>query len=92
MEYWNPSGSFGRKMSEALGLRKGDRQLYAWDVWMIYAPEVTWSAAAPPHPKLLMHQLSGLMGKPNLPFLDSKVLAEEARALLANLPPSGALQ
>lgn len=36
--YWNPSGDFGRQMSQVLGLLHGSSAVYAWDVYMIYSP------------------------------------------------------
>ena len=90
--YWNPSGAFGRHVSDALGLRKGDRPVYAWDVWMIYPPDAVRTDAAPPHPRRLMHQLWDLTGNANFPFLDSKAFAKEVRSLLAAMPPQGGSQ
>jgi hypothetical protein len=87
--YWNPSGAFGRHVSEALGLRKGDRPVYAWDVWMIYPPDAVWADAAPPHPQRLMHQLWELTGNLDFPFLDSKAFAKEVRSLVAAMPRQG---
>ena len=84
--YWNLSGEFGRLVSEAYGLRKGDHALYAWDVWMIYPPDAVWTGSEPPRPQRLMHQLSGLMGNPSFPYLDSKAFAKEVRSLLAAMP------
>ena len=37
--YWNPSGSFGRQLAKAAGLKRGGAPVYAWDVWLIYGPE-----------------------------------------------------
>lgn len=83
--YWNPTGAFGRLLSNAVGLKNGDRQVYAWDVWLIYGPEAKWVGAGPPRPKLLMHQLSELRGT-QFPHLDSRVFARQVRTLLAKLP------
>jgi hypothetical protein len=60
--YWNPSGVFGRLLSQVVGVRNGDKQVYAWDVWLIYGPEATWVGTDPPRPRLLMHQLGALRG------------------------------
>lgn len=79
--YWNPTGDFGRQMSHVLGYWNGSRWVYAWDTWMIYAPDAVWNGSGPPRPAFLMHQLSGLHGK--FPFLDSKVFAEKVNAMLA---------
>jgi hypothetical protein len=86
--YWNPSGSFGRALSQAVGLKRGDEPVYAWDVWLIFEPEATWTGASPPKPLRLMHQLRALQGSKEFPHLDSKAFAREVRQLLAKLPPT----
>jgi hypothetical protein len=86
--YWNPSGAFGRLLSQAVGLKNGDKQVYAWDVWLLYGPEAKWVGNDPPHPRLLMHQLSALRGSTEFPHLDSHVFAQQVHTLLAKLPPS----
>lgn len=58
--YWNPTGSFGREMSQVLGLLHGSSPVYAWDIYMIYPPNAVWSGKDPPPPAYLMHQLPGL--------------------------------
>lgn len=83
--YWNPTGAFGRLLSKAVGLRNGNQQVYAWDVWLIYGPEAKWIGAGPPDPMLLMRQLKELRGT-KFPHLDSRVFARQVRALLAQLP------
>jgi len=45
--YWNPSGAFGRALSEGVGLKSDDKSVYAWDVWLVYGPEVTWGRHKP---------------------------------------------
>lgn len=80
--YWNPSGSFGREMAEALPLRRGGQPAYAWDVWMIYGPDATWGER-PPQPRLLMHQLPGIDPSPNVSPLDSEAFAGAVRSLIA---------
>ena len=83
--YWNPSGSFGRELAEAVGLRNGDELVYAWDVWMIYGPEATWDAESPPRPERLMHQLYALKDSREFRPLDSEVFAREVHELLAQI-------
>jgi hypothetical protein len=85
--YWNPSGAFGRLLSRAIGLKNGDKQVYAWDVWLLYGPEAKWTGNDPPRPRLLMHQLGALRGTP-YPYLDSHVFAQQVQTLLAQLPLS----
>ena len=87
--YWNPSGAFGRLLSRAVGLKNGDKQVYAWDVWLLYGPEAKWVGDDPPRPRLLMHQLGELRGT-EFPYLDSRVFAQQVQTLLAQLPPLGA--
>jgi len=86
--YWNPSGAFGNLLSRAVGLKSGDRQVYAWDVWLIYGPEAKWDGSDPPRPRLLMQQLGALHGSTEFPYLDSQVFAQQVKTLLSQLPPS----
>jgi hypothetical protein len=88
--YWNASGAFGRLLSQAVGLKNGDKQVYAWDVWLLYGPEAKWAGTDPPQPRLLMHQLGALRDSKEFPYLDSRVFAEQVHTLLAQLPPSSA--
>jgi mercuric ion transport protein len=84
--YWNPTGSFGRQLSEAVNLRRGNEPpVYAWDVWLIYDPQTSWGAAGPPRPQLLMHQLRALQGSAEFPHLDEDAFAKEAHRLLDEL-------
>jgi len=80
--YWNPSGNFGRQLSAALHLTRGDKAAYAWDVWMLYPADTLWNASVPA-PAVFMHQLPGL---PKNQFLDADQFGIRARALLAKLP------
>jgi hypothetical protein len=86
--YWNASGAFGRLLSQAVGLKNGERQVYAWDVWLVYGPEANWVGAGPPRPRLLMHQLGALRGSTEFPHLNSQVFAQQVQTLLAQLPAS----
>lgn len=85
--YWNPTGDFGRLLSTAVGLKNGEGQVYAWDVWLLYGPDARWVGADPPRPQLLMHQLGALRGT-EFPHLDSQAFAKQVQALLAHLPPA----
>ncbi len=82
--YWNPTGDFGNEMSRVLGYWNGWRWVYAWDTWMIYAPDAVWTGKTPPQPAFLMHQLGGLEGMKQFPHLDSKVFAAKVDAMLAS--------
>jgi hypothetical protein len=85
--YWNPSGAFGRLLSQAVGLKNSGHPVYAWDVWLIYGPEAKWEGTDPPPPRLLMHQLGALRGSSEFPPLHSRVFAQQVQTLLAQLPP-----
>jgi hypothetical protein len=89
--YWNPSGGFGSLLSRAVGLKSGGRQVYAWDVWLIYGPEAKWEGRDPPHPRLLMQQLAALRSTA-FPHLDAQVFAEKVQGLLSQLPPEAGHQ
>jgi hypothetical protein len=80
--YWDPSGDFGRQMSQVLGLFHGAKPVYAWDVWMIYPSNAVWTVKNPPQPVFLMHQLGGL-DKAKFPPLDSKEFLAKVDELLA---------
>lgn len=82
--YWNPSGEFGRVLSKGIGLKNAKESVYAWDVWLIYDPDATWSENAIPQPVMLMHQLEEL-NESKFPWLDSKGFAERARTELSQL-------
>ncbi len=84
--YWSASGEFGRLLSRSVDLRSSEGPVYAWDVWLLYGPEATWDGAVPPRPLLLMQQLGGLQRSGEFPRLDSKVFAQRAEQLLAQLP------
>jgi hypothetical protein len=54
--YWIGSQSIGEMFQGPLFL-EGEP---AWDVYLVYGPEVTWDSATPPRPDFYMHQLGGL--------------------------------
>jgi hypothetical protein len=80
--YWNPTGDFGREMSHVLHYWNGHRWVYAWDTWLIYRPDATWSDATPPEPAFLMHQLGGLPHTKQFPHLDVDVFAAKVNAMV----------
>lgn len=82
--YWNASGEFGRVLSKDIGLKNYKQFVYAWDVWLIYDPNATWSENAIPQLLLLMHQLEEMEGT-KFPWLDSKSFSERAKRELSKL-------
>jgi hypothetical protein len=85
--YWNASGEFGRALAKAVQLRNDKELVYAWDVWLVYGPEVEWTDTTIPQPELLMHQLWKLEGT-KFPKLDSAVFAREVHNRLQALTAS----
>lgn len=81
--YWDPTGEFGRTLASGIGLKdKKGKQVYAWDVWMMYGPDAEWTGNGPPKPTLFMHQLNALSEGPAYDFFDSeKFAAQVADAL-----------
>lgn len=88
--YWNPSGAFGDLVTEAVGLQRDGKPVFAWDVWLIYGPEAVWEGKLPPKPRRLMHQLWALQGSKDFLHLDRDVFAKEVRQLLAQMPAPAA--
>lgn len=76
--YWDAAGVLARGYQGTLGLG-GD----AWDVYLLYGPDVRWEDAAPPFPAFWMHQL-GTRDAPNAaaPFLDAAEFADRAAVML----------
>ncbi len=72
--YWEDSGIIGRLYQEAM-----DTELYMWDVWMAYRPDVVWEGELPPYPDFWMHQLGPL---PRELRLDAGVFAVETRKMM----------
>jgi hypothetical protein len=89
--YWNPTGDFGRQMSQVLGLLHGSRPVYAWDIYMIYPASAVWSGQDPPQPSYLMHQLPGLDNQ-KFPPWDGKVFATKVGETLASGDQRSAVQ
>jgi hypothetical protein len=85
--YWNASGEFGRALAKAAQLNNDKETVYAWDVWLLFGPEVEWTDTAIPQPELLMHQLSKLEGT-KFPKLDSAMFAREVHNRLQALSAS----
>lgn len=90
--YWNPTGDFGRQMSHVLHYWNGHEWVYAWDTYLIYGPDAVWSAAAPPGPAFLMHQLGGLPHAPQFPHLDARVFAAKVHAMMDGMRPTAVAQ
>src|SRR5260221_451379 len=76
-QYWDPNQELGTLFANALGMKFGDKEVYAWDVWLVYGPNAVWAGAVPPKADFLMHQLPDLMGRDGVPVLRATVFAAE---------------
>ena len=80
--YWDPKQELGTLFANALGMKDGDRVIYAWDVWLVYGPNAEWTSVAPPKADFLMHQLPDLMGREGFPFLRASIFRDEVEKRL----------
>lgn len=90
--YWDPQLELGTLFANALGMKDGDRVIYAWDVWLVYGPQAEWTGISPPKADFLMHQLKDLMGREGFPFLRAPVFREEVEKqlkLISQAPTTG---
>lgn len=75
--FWDPEQRFGELFAKTLGL-KG----VAWDVYMLYAPQITWDQEYPPPPSFWMHQLPPKAGAdPRFLLAPGQLLFELMRLL-----------
>jgi hypothetical protein len=82
--YWVEGQEVGEIFQPALGLKDE----VAWDVYLVYPPEVEWRESRPPKPSYFMHQLHEL---PSARRLDAKTLATQIRGaipIMATAPRS----
>jgi hypothetical protein len=73
--YWVEGQDVGVMFEPALGLRET-----AWDVYLVYAPGITWNGKTPPKPAYYMHQLHSL---PAARMLKPETLAAKVRETLS---------
>jgi hypothetical protein len=72
VHYWDGSDVTGREFAQTLQTPGP-----AWDVYLLYAPGVRWTADLPPKPAYWMQQL----GMSNVPVLNGTALADRVRTL-----------
>jgi hypothetical protein len=79
--YWEESGIIGQHYTEVM-----DVDMYVWDFWAIYGPEVVWEGTLPPVPDYYEHQLGVTSGKfrgfPKDLVLDAERFAAETEKYL----------
>lgn len=82
--YWEESGIIGQHYTEVM-----DVEMYVWDFWMIYNPDVIWEGTLPPVPDYYEHQLGVTSGKfrgfPKERVLDAERFAAETMKHLDNV-------
>lgn len=79
--FWNPDSGIARAASKAMGITA---QLdAAWDVFLIYGPDVVWKAGEPmPAPTAWMHRLA----EQDPRWMEPRAMARAVRALLPEKP------
>jgi hypothetical protein len=82
VHYWDPKQELGTLFAKAENMKKDDRLVYAWDVWLIYAPDAEWTGVQPPKAAFVMHQLEDLMGRDEFPFLNAQAFRSEVHKQL----------
>ena len=69
-------------------MKKGAKEIYAWDVWLIYGADAEWTTAqVPPNADFLMHQLPDLVGRDGFPFLRATAFNVEVEKQLESPRP-----
>lgn len=76
---WDPERQLGELFAKTLNL-KG----IAWDVYLLYAPDVIWSTHQPPQPTFWMHQLPSVTGADGKLQLSPGRFSHELLTLLGN--------
>lgn len=74
---WDPDRNSGKLLATTLGLKRE-----AWDVYLLYAPGVKWTGAAPPSPTFWMHQLRPESGADQKICLNPAVFLTKVAGLL----------
>jgi hypothetical protein len=76
--FWDGESLLGKGYRKTLGISED-----AWDIFVLYGPDATWTGDQPPPPSFWMHQL-GSARKPRVdgPYLDPEVFLQKTRELL----------
>jgi hypothetical protein len=77
LQGWNGERRVGDLFAEILKLTRT-----AWDVYLLYPPNVTWKEKRPPPPSFWMHQLPPDWGADQKLLLDPGRLSHEVHRLL----------
>ena len=77
-QQWDGDRASGKLVAKTLNL-KGN----AWDVYLLYAPGVTWTGAEPPAPTFWMHQLRADTGADQRACLNPTVFTGKVAGLLS---------
>lgn len=76
-QVWDRQRASGQMLAKTLGLNRT-----AWDVYLLYAPGVKWTAEAPPTPTFWMHQLRADSGADQKICLNPAVFTAKVAELL----------
>ena len=75
-DYWVQTRAVGELFQAPINL-KGEP---AWDVYLVYEPDIVWDSNAPPEPTFFMHQLGGRL--PDGQRLDGPKLRDAIEKIL----------
>ncbi|HET7470947.1 MAG TPA: hypothetical protein VFJ81_14785 [Gemmatimonadales bacterium] len=75
LQYWDGANELGEAYRTVLGLSGP-----AWDVYLLFGPDQTWSGTLPPKPMFWMHQLHDVT---QAPPLDAATFVRESDSLVA---------
>jgi hypothetical protein len=76
---WDPDRRAGELFAKKLGVRR-----VAWDVYLLYAPGITWEGEGPPEPTSWMHQLPAAVDADPMRLLNTAKLPEQLVPLLGD--------
>lgn len=79
---WDPDRRAGELFARMLGLRR-----VAWDVYLLYAPGITWEEEEPPEPSSWMHQLPAAVDADPMDLLNTAKLLEQLAPVLGDRAP-----
>ncbi len=79
---WDAERRFGTLFAKTLNLKE-----VAWDVYLLFAPGITWVSDEPPEPTFWMHQLPAAAGADGKSLLNPGKFSRELMTLLGSVDP-----
>lgn len=79
VQFWDGKKSVGTAYRQIFGLTKA-----AWDMFLVYGPDVDWTEAKPPTPTFYMHQMNTKHGSDPAKILKPELFYENVRKILGD--------